>query len=180
MTELCLTLEEAKALPGLHMVFADNIRGIFSLGVKRKTHGNWGHYMWKTGRDRFASQWWYYRIDSLEHYTGCILKFVHNKNWTAAQEAMLTAAIETDIAKPWYKTLYDVPGVIGELLGIDRINIPGLDFCSERGKYLRTVDPVFAEWLKKNPSPSPQQLNDYTKAHQDLGYEVVGRYNAGD
>lgn len=171
--ERYLTLDDIKAIPpGAYpfMVFVDNIRGFFSLGVKIRTKGSYGHYMWLTAPDTFASQWFYYKLFKVDDFKGESLKLVYNPAWTDKERDILTAAILIDLKKPWYRTMYDVPGMFGELLGIDRINMPGLDFCSERGKYLKLIDPKYD--LK---SPTPQQLNDWTKANQDR-YKVYGRY----
>ena len=157
--------------PFPQMVFADNARGLFSLGVKIKTKGYYGHFMWLIGKDELASQWFYFQRQHLDHYAGAYLKFVHNPSWTHRERKVLIEEIKQDLALPWYKTLYDVPGVIGELFGI-RINIPWLDFCSERGKYLSEVDPAY-----DLQHPTPKDLNLFTKHGGQ--YKVCGRYSPG-
>ena len=157
--------------PFPQMVFADNARGLFSLGVKLKTKGFYGHFCWMIGRNEIASQWFYFQRQTLDHYEGAYLKFVHNPSWTDLDRIKILVAILNDLALPWHKTLYDVPGVLGELLGIS-INLPWFDFCSERGKYLAEIDPAYD--LKH---PTPKDLNLWTK---DSGrFEVLGRYSPG-
>jgi len=157
--------------PFPQMVFADNARGFFAYGVKLKTKGFYGHFMWLIGPNELASQDWYFQRQKLEDYPGCYLKFVQGASWTDLDRIKLLVAIKADLDLPWYKTLYDVPGVIGKLFGVN-INLPGLDFCSERGKYLAEIDPAYT--LKH---PTPSSLNIWTK--NDGRFEVVGRYSPG-
>jgi len=171
--ERYLSLDEIRGIPvGMYplMVFSDNIRGLFSLGVKIRTHGSYGHFMWLVAPDTLASQWLYYRLFTLDHFEGSTMKLVYNPNWTDKEREILTSAILFDLKKPWYRTLYDVPGILGELLGLDWINMTCLNFCSERGRHIKLVDPEFD--LR---SPTPAQLNSWTKARPDR-YKVFGRY----
>jgi hypothetical protein len=171
--ERYLTIDDIRTIPpGAYpfMVFCDNIRGLFSLGVKIKTKGSYGHFMWMIAPDTFASQWFYFRLFTVDHFTGDTLKFVHNPNWTDKERDILISAVLIDLKKPWYRTLYDVPGMFGELLGIEAINLRSFDFCSERGKYLNLIDPEYD--LR---SPTPTQLNTWSKERGDR-YKVYGRY----
>lgn len=171
--ERVFTLDDIKSIPpGAYpfMVFCDNVRGLFSLGVKIRTKGVYGHYMWLIAPDTFASQWFYFRLFTVDNFKNETLKLVYNSKWTDKERDILNSAILNDLKKPWYRTLYDVPGIFGQLLGIDRIQMPGLDFCSERGKYLKLIDPKYD--LK---SPTPTELNNWTKANPDR-YQVFGRY----
>jgi hypothetical protein len=155
--------------PFPQMVFVDRTAGAFALGVKIKTKGIYGHFCFLVGPDELASQWFWFRRENLAHYKGAYMKFVHNPSWTDLERIKLLVAIKTDLALPWYKTLYDVPGIIGELFGLDWFNLPGADFCSERGKYLKLVDPKY-----DLVHPDPSQLNLFTK-NSGL-YAVSGRY----
>jgi hypothetical protein len=155
--------------PFPQMVFVDRTSGMFALAVKAKTKGIYGHFCWLVGPDELASQWFWFRREHLEHYKGAYIKFVHNPNWTDLDRIALLTAIKIDLALPWYKTRYDVIGIIGELFGIKWMNRPGLDFCSERGRYLSLVDPQY-----NLAHPDPTQLNLYTKSSGK--YEVTGRY----
>ena len=165
------SLDKWKTFPGPfpQMVFADNARGLFAYGVKLKTHGFYGHFMWLIGKNELASQWFWFQRQHLQHYKKCYLKFVHNPSWTDLDRIKLIVAIKDDLALPWYKTLYDVPGIIGQLFGLDWFNLSKFDFCSERGKYLKEVDPT--NDLKY---PNPSELNKWTK--NSGRFEVSGRY----
>jgi hypothetical protein len=169
MPDINYPLEGWKAYAGPFplLCFVDNAYGAFSLAVKTKTHGPYGHFMYLIGKDQLASQWWYFQRQTLDHYKGAYIKFVGNPSWTDDQRDAILKAINKDLDKPWYQTLYDVPGVIGEWLGIP-LNLPGFDFCSERGRYLPGYD------LKH---PSPVELDLWTR--KQGGYKVIGLYNPG-
>jgi len=158
--------------PFPQMMFCDNAMGLFSAAVKIRTKGYYGHFCWLVGRDEIASQSWWFQRQKLEHYRGCYVKFVHNPSWSESERRILLASIWRDLAMSPWKTRYDVIGVVGELFGITWMNRRGLDFCSERGKYLKRIDPAYN--LKH---PSPTELNDWTK--QSGRYEVSGRYAPG-
>jgi hypothetical protein len=150
--------------PFPQMMFCDNAYGDFSLIVKKKTHNPYGHFCYLIGKDRIASQWWYFQKQTLDHYEGAYIKFVDIPSWTDEQRAGMLKTINEDLDKAWYKTLYDIPGVIGECFGWDWFNLPGADFCSERGKYIPGYD------LKH---PTPGELDQWTRSH---GGSVTGRY----
>jgi hypothetical protein len=158
--------------PFPQLVFADNVNGIFSFGVHLRTKGIYSHFMYLIAPDVLASQSWWFQRHSLDDYSGCYMKFVYNPNWSDLDRIKLLVAIKTDLGLPWYKTLYDAPGVVGELLGLDWMNLPGFDFCSERGKYIRLVDPEY-----NLVHPDPSQLNLWTK--ETGRFEVTGWYSPG-
>jgi len=177
--ERYLTLEEIKQIPAEEypfMVFADNIRGFFSLGVKLRTKGSYGHFMWLIGQDRLASQWLYFREFGLDHFSGCALKLVSNPDWAQDQRNLIISANEIDLMLPWYKTLYDFPAIIGQLLGLDWLQWKKKRICSECVEYLRLVDDEAKEWLREEHTPTPADVNAWTKARTGK-YVVKGRYS---
>ena len=178
MEEHYLTLDEIKAIPGGEypfMVFADNIRGFFSLGVKLKTKGSWGHFMWLVGSDRLATQGWTFHTTSLDTYAGCNLKIISTPGWTAEERKKLIDAIEVDVRKPWYLTLYDWPAILGQLLGLDWFQSKWHRICSECVNYLSLVDGEFAEWFKVEHTPTPADVNAWFKSRPER-FRVFGRY----
>jgi hypothetical protein len=170
MSDINYPLEYWKEFPGPfpQLCFVDNAFGGFSLLVKKKTHGPYGHFMYLIGKNRLASQWWYFQLQKLDQYEGDYIKFVDIPAWTDGQRTEMLRAINADLDLPWYRTLYDIPGVIGEWFGWNWCNLPGFDFCSERGKYIPGYD------LKH---PSPVELDQWTRTH---GGSVTGRYNPGE
>lgn len=160
---------------GLFLVFADNPQGLFSLGIKIRTKGTYEHVMWKIP-EGFASQWFWFKLFPTAYFVGRNMKFVHNPNWTDADKGKITAAIKEKLLKPWYKTLYDVPAILGQLLGFDWLQLPGNDICSESAACLGLADKEYAEWVKTEHTPTPTDVNKWTKARPDR-YKVFGRYS---
>jgi hypothetical protein len=166
-------LEEATK-DGIYLVLADNIRGLFSWGIKLRTKGSYGHMMWRI-HEGFASQWFWFKLFKMGHYAGCVMKFIHNSDWTEEQKRVMLMAIRADLAKPWYKSLYDVPAILGQLLGWEWLQTKAM-LCSERIVYLRFIDPEADEWLKDDKVPTPTAVNKWTKDRQDR-YQVFARYS---
>jgi len=164
-------LEYWKAFDGPfpQMVFADNAQGIFSLLVKKRTSGYYGHFMYLVAKNQLASQWFYFQRQTLDHYAGAHLTFVADPKWTELDRLVMLTAITVDLEKPPWQTRYDVIGVIGELFGLGWMNRDKLNFCSERGDYLKLVDPAY-----KLKHPDPQELRNWCKK---AGYVVTGRYS---
>jgi hypothetical protein len=153
--------------PFPQLIFCDNATGFFSLFVKRKTRSFYGHFCFLIAKDAIASQWFYFQRQTLDHYAGAYLTFVSDPKWTDTDRVKMLVDIHNDLSLPWHKTLYDVPGVVGELLGLNWMNLPGFDFCSERGRYLPGYD------LRH---PDPGELREWTKRR---GFTVTGRYAPG-
>lgn len=154
---------------GPEMIFADNPRALFAFGVKVRTHGTYSHFAWRIGPNRVADQRWTFREVPLDRFKGYHLKFVSSPLWTDLDKVNLTIAILSDLSLPWYSNLYDVPGVVGKLVGVN-LEFPKLFFCSERGHYLRLVDRDY-----NLRSPTPTDLNLYTKGSGK--YAVTARYS---
>jgi hypothetical protein len=121
--------------------------------------------MYLIGVNQLASQGWWFHRQTFDDYEGAYIKIVDIPSWTHEDQRKMLNEINADLDKPWYKTLYDIPGVIGEWFGWDWFNLSGFDFCSERGKYIPGMD------LRH---PSPVELDQWTRTH---GGSVTGRYN---
>lgn len=166
---------EAALGDGIYLVLSDNIRGVFSLGTKIRCKGSYGHMMWGVPGG-FASQSWTFSLCKYADYEGCIMKFIHNPDWTEDQKRILLSKIQEDLDKPWYKSIYDFRAIFGQLLGWDWLQSSKRMICSERIAYLRYIDPEVDEWLKVEHTPTPTDVNAWTKAHQDR-YKVFARYS---
>jgi len=179
MSDQYMTLQEIREIPIEEypfMVFADNIRGFFSLGVKIRTKGSYGHFMWLVGSDLLATQSWSFHLADLNAYSGCNMKFVNNPSWTEEERKIITDAIWIDLKKPWWKTLYDFPAILGQLLGLDWLQSKYHRICSECINYLALIDSEFASWFVIEHTPTPSDVNMWTKARGDR-YKVKGRYS---
>lgn len=173
MPDQFISLADIKAIPADKypmLCFAFSLSGLFAKGVIAKTKGYYGHFMWLLAPDQFASQWFWFRLFPVDHFSGCNLKLVYNPAWSDADKDKLKRAIQADIDKPWYRTRYDVRAVLGILIGLPGLQNPKWRMCSETAEYLRLVDTEFN--LK---TPTPSDVNLWTKARGDL-YRVYGRY----
>lgn len=180
-----MTLDEIRAIPWEHYpIFMYSDGGSLFGWLIRKADGSAGSHLWTLiGPDAIANQHITFQIVSVEkmgHYT---TKLIWNPEFTQAQRREMLESIFARLELPWYKRLYDVIGLIGELVekvsGI-KINLGGLDFCSESvSRALSLVDPDYKVWLKDHPSPTPKEFNLYTKGHNPP-WKVYGRYAPDD
>jgi hypothetical protein len=151
-------------------VLSDNILSFISLTIKRHQKGLYNHFMIMHRSGMVATQDWIFREVSIENYlTKHRLKFYHNPKWTKRDKFTIISAIKRDLKKSWFKRLYDPVAIIGQLFHWEWLQIPGLDICSDKGKYLKLVDEKYD--LKY---PSPTDLNKYLKKRKC--YKVFGRY----
>ena len=157
------------------MVFSDNMRSFFSFGIKAKEKGFYNHFMWMYRPGFFASQDRTFREVPTENYVEKHrLKFCLNLMWSAKDRATIRKRIAKDLARKWYKRTYDYLAILGQAINMEWIQIPGLDICSDKARYLRFVDDRFD--LKH---PSPTNINQWLKeeAQRSRGYEVFARYS---
>ena len=168
-----LTDAEIMAIPQENLpllVLAFNYRSFFSVAINKRKSGDYNHLMWMHRPGKFASQdWWYKEVPAQKYMTNHRLKFWHNPSWTPEQKIMLQTKIFTELAKPRWKTRYDVLALFGQLIGVTGIQLPWTNICSDYAKYLKIVD---ADFNLKNPAPS--DVNKWlTDNHR---YFVYGRF----
>lgn len=168
-----LSADEILAIPPFlcpMVVFSDSLRGFFSWAIKVHEHGCYNHAMWLLPGNLVASQNMVYQKQPIQNYIGNFrLKLWYCPDWTAEERKIILAMIEKHVSKPWYKRVYDVPAIFGQLLHLDFIQTPGLDICSDSGAYLKLVDPQYN--LKH---PDPEEVNHWLEGHTK--YKVYGRY----
>lgn len=151
-------------------VLSDNVRSFFSWGIKAHEVGNYGHFMWMIHPGMLASQNFLYQSQSVQEYTeDCRLKLWHCKTWTAENRHAVIKMIEDRLNLPWYRRLYDVPAILGQLVWRE-IQVPYLRICSDYGEYIRMADPEYD--LRH---PDPEEVNAWLACRNDK-YEVYGRY----
>jgi hypothetical protein len=166
-----ITLDDIRTLPESAypmMVFSDG-GSYFSVAIKQRTRGYYSHFSWLIGFNEIATQGMTFSIAPVSCLEKATAKFVYDPSWTGSEKSLIKSAILKDLELPWWKRLYDIPGVMAEFVGLP-LQVPSLNFCSERGSYLKLVDPEYS--LK---APTPTELNLWTKAHQTR-YKVFGRY----
>ena len=150
---------------------SDNIRSLFSFLIKKREKGNYNHFMVAHRKGFFASQDMTFREVPMENYLegNHRLKFYTNPKWDQQAKYTIISAIKRDLQLPWYTRIYDPLAIVGQLFGINWLQIPGIDICSDYGKYFKLVDNKFD--LKY---PSPPDINKYLEKRK--AYKCLGRY----
>jgi len=176
MTDRYLTKAELLSIPETDLpllVLSDNPYSFFAWGIRVHEKGYYNHLMWMHKPGILASQDGIFREAPLKKYLGHRLKFWTNETWTALQKAAIKETIQIDLNRFWLWRLYDPVAIIGQWTGCESIQIPGLDICSDKGKYIKKADRIFD--LKR---PSPKDVNSWLEeAEQYLrGYRVWARY----
>lgn len=177
MSERTLSIDDILKIPASALpliVFSDGIRSFISWGIRRRTKGSYSHVMFMASPGFFLSQDILFRQVPVERYLqgSHRLKFVGNRLWSNHTKRQLRSHAIELARLPWWKRRYDLLGVAGQLFGLDSLNIPWLDYCSEKvTNIIRQADPML---VMKHPSPT--DLNWYTKEGQKRGYYVYGRY----
>ena len=152
-------------------VLSDNLRSFFSWGIKVHEQGNYNHFMWMIHPGQLASQNFLYQQESVASYVNSSrLKLWYCKKWTKEQRISVIKTIEDNLGEPWYKRMYDVPAILGQLIHCDWIQVPGFDICSDAGRYLAMADPNYGL-----VNPDPEEVNRWLGQYPDQ-YEVYGRY----
>lgn len=156
------------------IVLSYGIGDPIATAITMKEKGFYNHIMWLLKPGVLASQALTFKAIPVDLYLKRhTLKFVYNENWTDEDRENIRRAILIDLAKPVYKRLYDPVAIIGQLLNFESLQIPGLDICSDSGKYIKVVkDNKFD--LKH---PSPTNINNWIKSQPpERGWKVYGRY----
>lgn len=152
------------------LVFCDSAFGLFGFLIRRKTKGSYSHFMIEVGPGMVASQSFLFRLQDILDFKFYHLKYVVGVHWTSEARQQIIDEINVRLKLPWYRKLYDIVGVLGHAIGLEKLNIPWLNFCSEWGRLVKIADPEF-----DLESPTPTDINEWTKARKDK-YKVVGRY----
>jgi hypothetical protein len=152
------------------IVLSDNIRSIIAWGIKTHEAGNYNHLMWLLPGHKIASQNAIFQAQKVSDYFKRFrLKFWYCPEWSAQEKEFIIANINHDLGKSWYKKLYDPLAIFGQLIHCDWIQTPGLDICSDKGSYLKLIDPEYTL-----NHPDPEEVNGWLKQHAK--YKVYGRY----
>ena len=176
--ELTLTAEDVRKIPTSVMpliVLSDNLRSFLSWGIKAHTKGCYSHVMMLIDTETLVSQDFpFFREVPVDKYLqgGHRLKFVGNSAWTNQQRLVMRLTAKRDARLPWWKRRYDLLGILGQFCGVESINVPWLNYCSEKvAGLIKIADP-----LLQMKHPSPDDMNWYMENNQNRGYYVYGRY----
>lgn len=115
---------------------AADMRSFFGWGIRVRTKSNWNHSMIMRTPGKVVTQSWTYKEIDIKVYMqkGIILKFWRCKDITQEERDEIASIIDYDLKQPWYKGRYDVLGVIGQLFGMRWLNVPWLNYCSEKAE----------------------------------------------
>ena len=154
------------------MVLSDNMLSFISFGIKAREAGMYNHFMWMHKPGQFLSQGLWLKEENVEKYLSGRhrLKFWTNKGWTGDEKSLLREVLREKAARPWYQTLYDPIQIIGKLLGISWLQIPGVVICSDHIDYISVVD----KFWQTQRHLSPPEINKLLKWNSD--YACYGRY----
>lgn len=165
-----LALQQCK-LPFL--VLSDNLWSVLSWRIKGHTKGYYNHVMWMHRPKTVASQDHVYHERPIDKYLTDKhrLKFWYKPAWELTERNAIVDAIEARLRQPWYRRIYDYPGIIGQRLRIPSLNVPSLNFCSEDAAQILWA--AGEEFPAKHPSPA--DINRWCKATE--GWEVYGFFD---
>ena len=152
------------------LVFSDNLRSFLSSAIKTHEKGCYNHLMWLIRPGVIASQNFLFQAQPVsDYFNGFRMKFWQCPEWTTVQRRQIVDAIESDLKKPWYRRMYDFLAILGQGIGVPALQTPGIDICSDKGKYLTLVDPSY-----DLAHPDPEDVNRWLMTKKR--YEVYGRY----
>ena len=167
------------------IVFSDNTSGLIEFIIKYRTKGAYNHVMWANKKGKFASQGNTYSEVDVSRYMkdGNRLKFVNILGITPYQRSLIIESIDNKLARPWYKKMYDWLGIFGQAIGLNKINIPGLNYCSEdapqhlKNAYFAFGFPMRAIIKNMPDHMSPQEFNEYLKKYPEI-FAVYGYWDS--
>jgi hypothetical protein len=137
---------------------------------------------------RFASQGNFFAEDPLSRYMtkNSRLKFWKIKNLKKEEKDLIEKRINERLTRkrPFWRFLtdYDYLGILGQAIGIKRLNNPFRVYCSEQilEDVLKDVIQLAIEKdgliIRLPQHPSPNDINEYFKYHPRM--EVYGRWSA--
>lgn len=161
------------------IILVDDLRGFIGWAIKWHCNGNYNHIMTATELNFVESQGFFmYEKIKLERYLkpGLMLKFWKIK-LNRDEIELFNKRISEDLKQPWYRKLYDFPGILGQALRIRFLQSPFQSYCSERvANELRVIPRI------KNLIPvrsSPAMLNITFNQYPDV-FDCVGYYQGKD
>lgn len=134
---------------------------------KDHTQGSYNHAMMMRKAGQVVTQTNVFKEITIDAYLDArsFLKFWRIKNLTDDERTAINAMIDKRLAMPWWKRMYDLPGLIGQSCPfLHWFQTPGLWFCSESASAIAQSVPRF-KWMPKEPSPS--DLNTAFTQHPD-------------
>ena len=155
------------------LCFVDGLYSFYGLLIRRHQEGAYGHVMMMHKPGIMASQELFFREVPVEKWMGkARLKLVYNRKWGEEERQILRRAIEERLGAPWWRRIYDVPGIIGHWVKRPGINNPFSEYCSEGvGEMIALVEDGYDLY-----KPTPGGLNRWCTEH---GYAAYGVHDPG-
>lgn len=116
-----------------YIVLSDITNDLVASLIKVRTNGNYNHVMTSIKQGELETQGGLYKTLPMDAYMkkGHRLKFYTlNVSPDAIQSFM--ADIQKELAAPFWQRWYDWIGILGQAIGQEWFNTPGLKYCSER------------------------------------------------
>jgi len=180
-----MTLDEIARIPLEHYpIFLYSDGGSPFSWLIRKFDDSAGSHLWTLiGPGVIANQGITFTLVPVEKMRHYVTKLIWNPEYSAEQRNTMLESIFSRLELPWWRRLYDIVGLFGEIaekiLGI-HLNLKKFDFCSESvSRAIAMVDPEYRQWLEANPSPTPKDFNLYTRS-RNPPWKVYGRYAPDD
>ena len=154
-----------------YIVLASHSTNLISWAIRWRTKGSYNHGMWLFKKGTVASQDMTYAEKPIKKYMkkGFKLKIIKIKN---PKKEVIIERIERRLKLPWWKTLYDFMGILGQAIGIKKLNNPYKDYCIE--SLIKDLLLI----IKGIPiQSSPEDINVLTSKDTD-NFEYVGHYLA--
>jgi len=148
-----------------------DIKSFFGWGIRKRTKSNWNHSMLCRKPGYVVTQGnTYHEVDIGEYMKpGQMMKFWICDHITSKERNAIIVKINAELIKPWWKRMYDWPGVLGQLFGLRWFNMPGLNYCSERVS--AKIEVILPEVTKH---PTPEDIDTLFKNSDRM--RVLGYY----
>lgn len=165
-----LTLKDLQDIPANKLpmpVVSESAFSLFGCLIVGHQRDFYSHSMWLYRPGWFATQGFTFSLKQLEPIAAkCRLK-LFDCEFNQMQKSEIEYRIHEQLNDSWFLRRYDIVGVLGQLLGLRNLNIPYLNYCSERvGNDLASVFPGFQ--IKK---PTPSDINRWCSKHLKIyGY----------
>jgi hypothetical protein len=156
------------------IVFSDHTSGLIEWAIKMRTKGLYNHVMLAMKQGHFVSQGNTYSEIDMKRYLGRRnrLLFIEIIGLTQDQREAMNKSVTERLRLPWWRKAYDWVGIVGQAIGIKKLQLKGLNYCSQ-DVYLHLSkiepkddqQPLQLALAQFNPNGSPQDHHDVIMKH---------------
>ena len=163
------------------IVLSDKTNGLIEFLIKMRTEARYNHIMILHRSGYFATQNNVFKEVPVRTYMKPTnrLKFVKVKDLTPEAKRAIMGSIHDKLKLPWWKRRYDWVGIVGQIIGIKKLNLKNVNYCSEDVAHhlkaaLPHISPNNRQVIEKVPDHgNPADLNHFFKQHIQI-FETVG------